>query len=115
MVAGTVGVAPVAETTTLVLGGGGFDTFVDTPEAPTMADNREISSREETRAFVRRSFSFSRYSTLAWSCASHAFLRCRHLRAAMKGDEMRNQSDDKIGDYLGDYVPRNSFVSPPPS
>lgn len=115
MVAGTVGAAPVAETTTLVLGGGGFDTFVDTPEAPTMADNREISSREETRAFVRRSFSFSRYSTLAWSCASHAFLRCRHLRAAMKGDEMRNQSDDKIGDYLGDYVPRNSFVSPPPS
>jgi hypothetical protein len=65
VVEGAFGAVPVAETTTLVLGRGGFDTLVDTPEAPTMADSREISSREETRAFVRRSFSFSRYSTLA--------------------------------------------------
>ena len=112
---GTVGAAPVAETTTLVLGGGGFDTLVDTPEPPTMADSREISSREETRAFVRRSFSFSRYSTLAWSWASHAFLRCRHLRAAVKDDEARIWSDHDSKYYLGGCVPRNSSVSLLPS
>lgn len=46
-------------------GMGEMPTVDETPEAPTMADSRETSSRDETSAVVNRSFSFSRYSTLA--------------------------------------------------
>lgn len=54
------------------------------PPAPTSALRRAISSREDTSALVSRSFSVVRNSTLACSCVSHAFFRCRHLSAAVQ-------------------------------
>lgn len=50
--------------------------------ATTTAERREISSRMETFVFCRRSFSAARYSTLACSWLSQAFLRWRHFKAA---------------------------------
>lgn len=88
-----------------------------TPAPPTSWDKREISSREDTRAADRRSFSFVKNSTLACNCANHAFFRWRHFKAA-KGDRWVSSVwwGLKITDTnLVCSVLKSSFVSPPRS
>ena len=81
---------------------------------PTSAESREISSREDTSAEVRRSFSVVRYSTLAWSEASHAFFRWRHFSAAGWISKCYTRKMIKMSDLVC-CVPGNFCVSLPQS